>query len=47
MVEVLHPFSTPTRIRQMKLLDNTASLYFTTEEGVLRMPVQRCSRYSN
>lgn len=46
LVEVLQPFpTTNTHIRQMKLLEDTGSLYLATDEAVLKIPVQRCHRF--
>ena len=50
LVEILWPFpnSRPLPIRTMKLLSHTSSpaaLYLATDEGITRLPVQRCNRF--
>jgi len=47
LVEELFPFppNYPKIIRRLMLLDFTASLYMTTDEGVIKIPVQRCDRF--
>ena len=50
LIETLWPFPAETRprINKMKLLSHTntpAALYITTDEAVIRLPVQRCSRF--
>ena len=47
LVELLHPFpaGSSVRVRNMKYNSNTASLYLATDEGILKLSVQRCSRF--
>ncbi|XP_043199748.1 semaphorin-5B-like [Amphibalanus amphitrite] len=45
LLEVLRPFSKPTRVLTMKLLREAASLYLGTDSGLVRLPVERCGRY--
>ena len=50
LIEILHPFPAGSRptVRRMKLLSQSSSpagLYITTDDAVLRLPVQRCGRF--
>lgn len=48
LIEILHPFPKDGKvtIRKMKLLGNTNSLYIATDEKIIRLPVQRCARFT-
>merc|ERR1719266_585304 len=47
LLEVLHPFPENERktIRTMKILPSMNSVYLATDDAILRLPVQRCSRF--
>ena len=47
LVELLHPFPAASNVvvRKMKFNSNTASIYLATDEGIVKLPVQRCSRF--
>ena len=47
LVEILHPFPAGSNVvvKNMKFNSNTASVYLATEEGIVKVPVQRCSRF--
>ena len=50
LVEILHPFSEGRKIpiNSMKLLKSggiNSAIFLATEENVIRLPVQRCSRF--
>ena len=47
LLEVLHPFPENDRkvIRTMKILTSMNSVYLATDDSILRLPVQRCSRF--
>ncbi|XP_043238645.1 semaphorin-5B-like [Amphibalanus amphitrite] len=47
LVEVLQPFERPTTVLAMKLLREEGSLYLGTDSGLVRVPVQRCDRYTS